>query len=78
VHDKKVKQLWINDGMLGQLARGQLRIAFFDDEYALIPADVVERIEQRLPDTVLPRPEPDQPDEDDPYADYKIPDDLMW
>lgn len=78
VHEKKVKQLWINDALLGQLARGQLLIAFFDGDYHLIPAETAERIRQRLPDVVLPRPEPEQPAEDDPYADYKIPDDLMW
>ena len=78
IHDKKVKQLWINETLLGQLARGQLRIAFFDGDYHLIPAEITERIEQRLPNVLLPRPEPEQPAEDDPYADYQIPDDLMW
>lgn len=78
VHEKKIKSLWVNNGMLSQLARGQLRVAVLDEGYILIPADVVERIEQRIPGTVLPCPEPEKPAEDDPYAEYQIPDDLMW
>lgn len=78
IHEKKVKQLWINDSLLAQLARGQLRIAFFDGQYQLLPADVAERVEQRLAAVILPRPEPEQPEEEDPYKDYPIPDDLMW
>ena len=80
VHEKKVKSLWINAALLNQLARTQLLIAFFDQHYYLIPADIAERIEARLPEVILPRPAPEQttPAEDDPYADYQIPDDLMW
>ncbi|WP_432698298.1 DUF2058 domain-containing protein [Marinobacterium sp. YM272] len=78
VHGKTIKSLWVNDGMLNQLARGQLRIAVLEESYTLIPADIVERIEQRMPGIVLPAPETETPAEDDPYADYQIPDDLMW
>lgn len=78
VHDKKVKNLWIDEALLNQLARGQLLIAFFDGRYQVIPAEIGDRITQRIADVVLPRPESAQPEEDDPYADYRIPDDLMW
>ena len=37
-----------------------------------------EKIEQRMPDLVIRIQPEEEPDEDDPYADYKIPDDLMW
>jgi len=78
VHEKTIKSLWIDPSLLNQLARGQLLIAFFDDRYLVIPAEIGDRIDLRLPNVVLPRPEPEQPAEDDPYADYRIPDDLMW
>lgn len=79
VHEKKVKALWINNSLLNQLARGQLLIAFFDQQYSLIPAPIAERIAARLPDAILPRPaEQASVEEDDPYAEYQIPDDLMW
>ncbi|SEG32789.1 DUF2058 domain-containing protein [Marinobacterium lutimaris] len=78
VYESKIKSLWIDASLLNQLARGQLRVAVLGEGFNLIPREIVERIEQRLPGTVLPMPEQDKPDEDDPYADYQIPDDLMW
>ena len=78
VHGKTIHHLYLEQKQIDQLARGQLRIAAFEDQYHLIPADIVERIEARLPDVVLPLPKEDKPDPDDPYADYQIPDDLMW
>ena len=50
-----------------------------DSGYALVPKPVAEKIAERDSACVvlLNRP-PEQPDEADPYADYPIPDDLMW
>src|SRR5690554_2245826 len=60
------------------MARGQLRIALLDDSYHLVPAEIVERVEQPQANVILPRPVDDTPAEDDPHADYVISDDLMW
>lgn len=78
VHESKIKSLWIDNTLLNQLARGQLRIVCFEQQYSLVPAEIAERIEERLPGTLLARPKDETPAEDDPYADYQIPDDLMW
>ncbi|MBV0932939.1 DUF2058 domain-containing protein [Marinobacterium weihaiense] len=77
-HGRKIHHLYLNQKLIDQLARGQLRIAFLDETYHLVPADIVERVEQRQADAILPRPVDDTPAEDDPYADYAIPDDLIW
>lgn len=78
VHGTTIRHLYLDQKQVDQLARGQLRIAVLDNRYHLIPSDIVERIEARVTDVVLPRPVDDTPDPDDPYADYAIPDDLMW
>lgn len=78
VHGTIIRHLYLEQKQIDQLARGQLRIAVLDDQYHLIPAEIVERIEARLQNVVLPRPKEEKPDPDDPYADYPIPDDLMW
>ncbi|WP_206835216.1 DUF2058 domain-containing protein [Marinobacterium iners] len=78
VHGTTIRHLYLEQKQIDQLARGQLRIAVLDNGYHLIPAEVVERIEARMQDVVLPRPVDDTPEPDDPYADYQIPDDLMW
>lgn len=77
-HDNRIHHLYVDQKLIDRLARGQLRIACLDEGYQLIPAEVAQRIEQRLEGVVLPRPVEDTPAEDDPYADYPIPDDLMW
>jgi uncharacterized protein YaiL (DUF2058 family) len=49
-------------------------------EYELLPAAAAEKIMQRDASVIvlLNRDERATVDEDDPYADYQIPDDLMW
>lgn len=77
-YDKKVKTLYVTEELQGQLIRGQVAIAVLDEKFYLIPDKFAEKIEQRLPEFVIRIQPEEEPDEDDPYADYKIPDDLMW
>ncbi len=80
-----IKNLSVDKNIHAQLTHGRLAIARLvtDDnrsEYAIIPAVVADKIAQRDADyIVLNSPVAEQEeDEDDPYADFKIPDDLMW
>ncbi|SQK75351.1 Uncharacterized protein conserved in bacteria [Tatumella ptyseos] len=49
-------------------------------DYAIIPASVADKIAQRDADSIVLNSALSQEaqDEDDPYADFKVPDDLMW
>jgi Uncharacterized protein conserved in bacteria len=78
VHGTIIRHLYLEQKQIDQLARGQLRIAVLDHRYHLIPAEIAARIEARMPGVVLPRPADDTLDADDPYADYVVPDDLIW
>ena len=63
------------------LSRGSLVIVGLDETYYVVPANVAVRIEERSSDTVIIRAESAADavaPEDDPYADFVIPDDLMW
>lgn len=76
---KKIQKIYISSRLVEQLSRGQLSIAKLEDRYHLIPNGVAEKIAQRNADAIIPvKVEQDQVSDDDPYADYKIPDDLMW
>ncbi len=78
--DKKIKKIYITTEQQDQLTRGHLAIAIVDQVYHLIPDKMAEKIESRLPEMVIriqPEGESIQ-DQNDPYADYEIPDDLMW
>lgn len=62
-----------------RLGDGQLAIVRHRERYHLVPTDVSETIHQRSPETFISRVEaPSGPDEDDPYRDFPIPDDLQW
>ncbi len=77
----KIKRLHLTELLITQLSRGLLAIVRLDQGYALVPAKVAERIAQRDASIVLVHHDPSveaETDEDDPYADYQIPDDLMW
>ncbi|TQV84027.1 DUF2058 domain-containing protein [Exilibacterium tricleocarpae] len=77
---KTIKTLRVSDLMARQLAHGYLAIVKLDDNYAVVPAAVAEKIDQRDASYIVLRNqrEATPEDENDPYADYKIPDDLMW
>ncbi len=79
--DRQVRQLHINQRIHDHLSSARLAIVRYADSYALVPMSVAEKIRQRDASLVLSSSEPDQKtdiDEDDPYAAYEIPDDLMW
>jgi len=78
--DKKIKKLHISQSMHNELSRGRLAIVKLEGSYELVPEPVADKIRQRDASYVLvcnDREDTDV-DEDDPYADFKIPDDLMW
>ena len=76
----KIKKIYVTAQLQNELSRGQLAIAKLEDEYTLIPRIIAEKIEQREQHIVilLNTNVKAETDEDDPYADYQIPDDLMW
>jgi uncharacterized protein YaiL (DUF2058 family) len=79
VDGKLVKKLYVAKKVHDELSRGLLAIAKLNEQYCLIPAAVAEKIMQRdASSIVLLNTKQQNVDEDDPYADYQIPDDLMW
>ncbi|WP_264784069.1 DUF2058 family protein, partial [Escherichia fergusonii] len=65
----------------GRLAIARLIIdSNGESEYAIIPASVADKIAQRDATFIVLNSalSQEEQDEDDPYADFKIPDDLMW
>lgn len=78
---KKIKKLYVTAAQQSQLANGQVAIVRLGEGYELVPTVVAEKIRQRdeAPVVLLnTRKAVAAGDEDDPYAAYQIPDDLMW
>ena len=76
-HRQKVHRLYINTEMRQQLINGRLGIARIEGRYELVPLTVAEKIQQRNDKRVIIMKSEEETAEDE-YADYKIPDDLMW
>ena len=78
-HNNKIKQLCVTKLQQDSLSRGHLAIVELEQQYHLLPAALAERIQQRLPEIFVARTTVQSESvADDPYADYVIPDDLMW
>lgn len=81
-----IKKLVVDKPTQTQLINGRLAIARLatnaagESEYVIIPAIVADKIAQRDTSSIVLHSalSQDVQDEDDPYADFKIPDDLMW
>lgn len=75
-----VKRIYVSELVHKHLTTGRLAIAKLGEGYELVPMPVAEKIKQRDEQFVIMCEQTTEPelDDDDPYADYKIPDDLMW
>lgn len=81
-----IKRIDVDKLTQTQLINGRLAIARLANEktgeyeYAIIPASVADKIAQRDADSIVLNSalSQEEQDEDDPYADFKVPDDLMW
>lgn len=81
-----IKKIVVDKMTQAQLISGRLAIARVvadnngESEYAIIPASVADKIAQRDANSIVLNSalNQEEQDEEDPYADFKVPDDLMW
>ena len=81
VDDSLVKTLNVNTKTHKQLSRDALRIARFNGGYALVSAEVAEKIKQRDESVLIGSTASDDSmsqEDKDYYAKFEIPDDLVW
>jgi len=78
---KKVKSLSVNEKTHRGLSSGKLRIARFNNGYALVTSEAAEKIEQRDKSILISTSGVDDSiskEDQDYYAQFEIPDDLVW
>jgi len=81
-----IKKIAVDKATQVQLINGRLAIARLindtsgESQYAIIPASVADKIAQRDANSIVLNSalSQEEQDEEDPYADFKVPDDLMW
>ena len=79
--DGSIKKIYLNQQIYNALVSGSLVVARENDGYAFLPQALAERIEEKMTGFILmnnAEKNEQVTDEEDPYAAYVIPDDLMW
>lgn len=76
----KIKKIAVNEQTQKALINGRLSLCGLDDVTYVVTAETAEKIATIDERVILLKNEKveSEVDEDDPYADYQIPDDLMW
>jgi len=74
----KIKRIFVSPETHKLISSGKLVIVNDNGNFELVPPAIAEKIRQRNPSLVIDLPKEDAPAADDPYADFKVPDDLMW
>jgi len=75
----KVKKFYVTEELRDQLAKGKLAIVKAGKDYALVNEEIALKIQERNEHRVLAWNKFEiNVAEDDPYAAFEIPDDLMW
>ncbi|OTG88803.1 DUF2058 domain-containing protein [Acinetobacter sp. ANC 3813] len=81
IDNAKIKKVYINQQIYNALVAGSLVIAKEGDSYAFLPKALADRINAKMEGFIIVNNSEQNlqtTDEDDPYAAYVIPDDLMW
>lgn len=76
----KVRRFFVTDTIQDLLARGSVAIVKLEHRYDLVPSEVAEKIRFRDPLCVVEckKNSTEGSNDDDPYKDFQVPDDLMW
>ncbi len=82
IDEGKIKKVYLSQQVYNALVSGSLVIAKDQDSYAYLPKALADKIDQKMSGFILVNNNSENndqaTDEEDPYAAYVIPDDLMW
>ncbi len=79
--NRKIQRVFVSEEVADKLSRGILAIVKVTGEYEVVPKDAAQKIEALglgLFVFIAESTANNEQDPDDPYAQYKIPDDLIW
>lgn len=77
----RIRRIYITEALRTQITGGVMVIVKSAGQYEVVPAEVAEKIRQRNERCVIQldtAPSQTNDAADDPYADYKVPDNLIW
>lgn len=77
-HDSKVKVIYVSEDLRDKIVSGRAVIVQLAKTFEVVPAPVAEKIAQRDKQRVIYLDDVVPVAIDDEYADFEVPDDLMW
>ena len=86
-HDGRIARVGVDAARRASLVAGSLGVVRSHGQYFVVPAEALERIREREPRAIASHQGAapagadgagGEADPEDPYAQYKVPDDLMW
>ncbi len=81
IDESKIKKIYLNQQIYNALVSGSLVIAKEGEAYVVLPKALADRINDKMEGFIIVNNSEKNEqitDEEDPYAAYVIPDDLMW
>ena len=78
VDGSKVRRIAVNADLRARLGRGDIVIVRCEGRYELVSSDIAARIAERDARAVVALESSTKVDENDPYKDFIVPDDLTW
>jgi uncharacterized protein YaiL (DUF2058 family) len=81
IDGKRIRRMSVDAQRREQLTKRELAIVRYKGHYAVVPADIAERIRERDENMVVPFVQTQTSSEvvvDDAYKDFVVPDDLIW
>jgi uncharacterized protein len=79
IDGKKIRRMSVDAARRAQLTSGELVIVRYKGHYAVVPAEIGERVRQRDEQMFVPQVKAEStPGQDETYKDFVVPDDLMW
>jgi uncharacterized protein YaiL (DUF2058 family) len=76
-HKGKIKQIYVSPELHKQLVAGKLAVCRTRGRYRVVPVEVAQKVQPIAPYLVAFLSDGKEPEDPD-YADFPIPDDLMW
>lgn len=80
--DGKIRTLHVSEAIRDALVAGKLAVVAAETDSVIVPAGAARKIADRMPEAIIvlneATSETGGSDDDDPYAEFQVPDDLMW
>jgi len=77
-HGTTIKTIYVDNKQLEMLAAGTLAVVRQEEKYWLLDGTIARKVAELDESAIISLHEKTEVDEDDPYKDFEIPDDLMW